>query len=537
MQPVRLIFPGIVERPAHADLYYGIDVIDGLRLLPDKSVQMIATSPPYWGLRDYGVEGRVWGGNASCEHTWGNPDRIDPVPPGKRQCRQCGRFSTTSWIDDSNTMAVCSNCGLETPHEGVTTKGSIGVKDTSNTEDWTVKRTRVPYTGSCSKCGAWKGCLGLEPTPEMFVQHLVEVFREARRVLRDDGVLWLNLGDSYASARAGHTHTAHTGVVPASRRGNDSYGTPATAKSKGVRGGPLDALHIGVKHKDLVGIPWMTAFALRADGWYLRSDIIWSKPNCMPEAVRDRPTKAHEYLFLLTKSQQYYYDSDAIREQQVFGDCDRTKKRYSENWRDLKEEYSTSYDEPNKNDGEPCGSPQDGRRNKRSVWTVNPKPYKGAHFATWPEDLVEPMIKAGSSERGCCASCGAPWVRQVHTEGGRDWHQDTMKSVGIPGELSGKGGYKRGQSKSPLNNVKTRIYVGWEPSCSCAPSEPVACTVLDPFSGSGTTGRVALLQGRNYIGIDLNPEYLGLAQARIQGLEVPAPTEDSDNLIEDLFGG
>jgi DNA modification methylase len=462
VQPVRLIFPGIVERPAHADLYYGIDVIDGLRLLPDKSVQMIATSPPYWGLRDYGVEGRVWGGNASCEHTWGNPDRIDPVPPGKRQCRQCGRFSTTSWIDDSNTMAVCSNCGLETPHEGVTTKGSIGVKDTSNTEDWTVKRTRVPYTGSCSKCGAWKGCLGLEPTPEMFVQHLVEVFREARRVLRDDGVLWLNLGDSYASARAGHTHTAHTGVVPASRRGNDSYGTPATAKSKGVRGGPLDALHIGVKHKDLVGIPWMTAFALRADGWYLRSDIIWNKPNCMPEAVRDRPTKAHEYVFLLTKSPKYFYDQNSTRETCQTEDVGIP-------WRE-REYGGTGF--PGELNGEgsykrgtsrvPVGNHPAGK-NKRTVWTVNPKPYKGAHFATWPEDLVEPMIKAGSS---------------------------------------------------------------------------LGDTVLDPFSGSGTTGRVALLHGRNYIGLDLNSEYLGLAQARLLGLDAPTATEDAaDNLIEDLFGG
>ena len=258
------------------------------------------------------------------------------------------------------------------------------------------------------------GQIGLEATPEEFVAKMVEVFREVRRVLRDDGTLWLNLGDSYATGtKAPRNPTTITGPdVPASWAGRcqpERVGTPA-----------------GYKTKDLLGIPWRVAFALQADGWYLRQDIIWHKPNPMPESVRDRCTKAHEYIFLLSKSERYYFDNGAIKEPAT---CDRMRGPALH--ADLK---ST-----NGNGGLSRREPQD-FRNRRSVWTVAAKPFSGAHFATFPPALVEPCILAG------------------------------------------------------------------------APAEGV---VLDPFTGSGTTGMVVRKMGRKFVGIELNPDYAEMAHRRI----------------------
>ena len=216
--------------------------------------------------------------------------------------------------------------------------------------------------------------IGLEPTPEEFVQALVEVFREVRRVLRDDGTVWLNLGDSYAGSGKG-------------RNGDGSPNVDENAKqstSKGTTEGVLKSMkahQIGLKPKDLIGIPWMVAFALREDGWYLRQDIIWSKPNPMPESVTDRCTKAHEYIFLLSKSKSYYFDNEAIKEptqgrerfgnKRSKGDCEQ---RQDNERRDMTPNWT---------------------RNRRSVWTVPPKPFKGAHFATFPPELIEPCVLAG----------------------------------------------------------------------------------------------------------------------------------------------
>jgi DNA modification methylase len=229
--------------------------------------------------------------------------------------------------------------------------------------------------------------IGLEKTPEEFVSKLVDVFREVKRVLRDDGTLWLNIGDSY--------------------NGSGGQGTKPNIMSKEAaqgRGGKAIKVD-GIKHKDLIGIPWMLAFALRSDGWYLRQDIIWNKPNPMPESVQDRCTKAHEYIFLLAKSKKYYYDNESIKE--------------------ISSSKSKGYD----------------KANKRSVWTVTTKPYSGAHFATFPTDLIEPCVKAGC---------------------------------------------------------------------------PIGGTVLDPFSGAGTTGLVAQRHGRNAILCELNEGYAVIAEKRIR---------------------
>jgi DNA modification methylase len=237
--------------------------------------------------------------------------------------------------------------------------------------------------------------LGLEPTPEAYVENMVAVFREVRRVLRADGTLWLNLGDSYAAQRGGTTMPAET--LAGGKGGFTDDGGRVNRDRHDGYSPTRNASAIGLKHKDLVGIPWRVAFALQADGWYLRSDIIWSKPNPMPESVTDRPTKAHEYLFLLTKSPRYYFDADAVREPHVrewdagnggtFGPVTAAggKQRVLGGTKDHKGAYPL----PN-----PAG------RNLRSVWTIATEPYPGAHFATFPRKLVEPCVKAGSPADG-----------------------------------------------------------------------------------------------------------------------------------------
>ena len=230
--------------------------------------------------------------------------------------------------------------------------------------------TSPPYYG-LRDYGGEEAQIGQEQTPEEFIDNLVSVFREVRDVLKDDGVLWVNIGDSYYNYRPG------TGGLPKQTVSRTSQDLPEQCNR---RANKLD----GLKEKDMIGIPWMLAFALRADGWYLRQDIIWHKPNPMPESVKDRCTKSHEYIFLLSKNQNYYYDNEAIKEpvKQDWGTRDRTKGKYHNPGTGLQPHsgLTKSYE----------------RKNKRSVWTVNKKPYKGAHFATYPEELIEPCILAGS---------------------------------------------------------------------------------------------------------------------------------------------
>lgn len=301
------------------------------------------------------------------------------------------------------------------------------------------------------------GQIGLEETPEQYVEKMVKVFREVRRVLRDDGTLWLNLGDSYSAAG----HGWGCGSISEERKQFEHIG----GKKKNRK--PAK----GLKHKDLVGIPWRVAFALQADGWYLRQDIIWAKPNPMPESVKDRCTKAHEYIFLLSKSPKYYYDHEAIKEPAAYlqaNSPESIKSPYAQNVKKYKGNANgfrggaycngnkgnselgrrtqtgnnVTGNYPGRDDkGKNCNSPEQITRNKRSVWTVATKPFPGSHFATFPPELIEPCIKAGA---------------------------------------------------------------------------PMGGTVLDPFFGAGTTGLVAYGLSRKYIGIELNPEYAEMAENRIK---------------------
>jgi DNA modification methylase len=284
--------------------------------------------------------------------------------------------------------------------------------------------------------------IGLEETPDAFVQQMVAVFREVRRVLRDDGTVWLNLGDSYAAQRGGTHQPAET--LAGGTNGKTEQGANVNRDRHDGYNPTRFASRIGLKHKDLIGIPWRVAFALQADGWYLRQDIIWHKPNPMPESVTDRCTKAHEYIFLLSKSARYFYDHSATMEPAQYGEQHAAKAT----------SWGTNRKHPNKSnlreyafagDNHTCHKAADGSysRNKRSVWTVTTKPYKGAHFATFPPDLIRPCILAGC---------------------------------------------------------------------------PTGGTVLDPFGGSGTTGQVAMEEGRNAILCELNADYVGLIRKRIDAV-------------------
>jgi DNA modification methylase len=230
--------------------------------------------------------------------------------------------------------------------------------------------TSPPYYG-LRNYGDEEKQIGQENTPEEYIQNLVEVFREVREVLTDDGTLWVNMGDSYYNYRPGKAYVKQT--VASSRQDLPEYSPK--------RSNRLD----GIKEKDLIGIPWMLAFALRADGWYLRQDIIWHKPNPMPESVKDRCTKSHEYLFLLSKNKRYYYDNDAIKEPaKDWGTRDRTNGKYHNKGTGLTPHSGLTKSYP--------------KKNKRSVWSITNKPYKGSHFAVFPPDLIKPCILAGSQE-------------------------------------------------------------------------------------------------------------------------------------------
>ncbi len=350
-----------------------------------------------------------------------------------------------------------------------------------------------------------EGQLGIEATPEAYVAKIVDVFREVRRVLRDDGTLWLNLGDSYAHSQPGRNRNGTGGQIVR------PYGDSSLGR---VQDGDATKKH-GLKNKDLVGIPWRVAFALQADGWYLRQDIIWHKPNPMPESTTDRCTKAHEYIFLMTKSAQYFYDAEAIKEKSSsFAEGIKTKIKFGgEKYGDLEDKLFRT-----KSGNEYISA---GTRNKRSVWTITTKPFKEAHFATFPPDLIEPCVLAGTSEIGACTQCKTPYER-ILEKGDIPERSTRDNTLGvIPGR----------DKTTRLNSVEMKVIpsktIGWKQMCNCNSDTVEPCIVLDPFNGAGTTGVVAVQHNRSYIGIELNPDYLEMANKRIQktrdGITLPLP--------------
>ncbi len=419
------------------------------------------------------------------------------------------------------------------------------------------------------------GQLGLERTPDEYVANLVAVFREVWRVLRDDGTLWLNIGDSYnGSGKGGVFSTANA----------------KQATNKGANIG-LPTRIPNLKPKDLLMIPSRLALALQQPflrckncdavahrskwghypngrlicpncekskgytveqpGWYVRSDIIWSKANPMPESVTDRPTRSHEYVFLLTKSARYYYDAQAILEPAAYDG--RKDKKYKGGPKDVSigehdrwpNSIDTKYTEDDAADmggagtnwvGHSAYHGADGRelfhrnaegipaRNKRSVWTINTQPVKYSHFATFPEKLVEPCILAGTSEKGCCPKCGKAWERVVEKPiPPKEVFTKTRKPKdGYVGGFNKDGEFVgTGQKLQNWLNEHPAKTLGWQPACSCGAGDPVPCLVFDPFAGSGTVERVAIRLGRRTVGCELNYKYIAeIASRRTTDIQV-----------------
>jgi len=391
---------------------YNSHVLDLLPELPAESVQCVVTSPPYWALRDYGLEPQVWDEHGIvCTDCLGSGYEGGK---GRDQCPSCkgeGRYRCEHEWGDRVPAAKESHTNVGFAEYSQKYYRGGGHKATEQAQN------RPNNSGQfCHRCGAWRGSLGLEPTPELYIKHIVDIFREVRRVLRKDGTMFLNLGDSYA----------------AGTRDYNSY-----RRDKAHVCVPRTAIPPGLKPKDLVGVPWRVAFALQADGWYLRSDIIWNKPNPMPESVKDRPTKSHEYLFLLTKSAKYFYDQEAIKEKgspdtharYARGRSDHHKwadggpgnqmiaksfehMRKPAGWYNTENYHGQWPGKPIPGVNPKCAEPGSGirqntsfsaavkdiieYRNKRTVWTIPTQPFPKAHFATFPEELVQICLLAGT---------------------------------------------------------------------------------------------------------------------------------------------
>ena len=387
------------------------DAVEQLRTLPDRSVHMCVTSPPFFGLRDYGVDRQI----------------------------------------------------------------------------------------------------GLEATPAEWVAKLVDVFREVRRVLRDDGTCWIEIGDSYAATMTSDRRM----YQPSGERG-----TPSTSRDP-VATGQRTAVN-GLKPKDLLGQPWMLAFALRDDGWWLRSEIIWARPNPMPESVTDRPTKAHSTVFLLAKQAHYSYDADGIREPAEYGFSPST----GADWR---EGTGSAAENPGRGSRTVSRGDGTGGRNARSVWTIPTQPLKDEHYAAFPEELARRCILAGTSEKGCCPGCGAPWERVTE-----------RTPLSTPTYSDARGYTVGGGARDTITRLGDGVSVtttGWRPTCDHG-LNPVPATVLDCFLGSGTTALVARKLGRYCVGIELKPEYVELAWRRLRDPRAMVRAqEQAGGHVQTMIGG
>lgn len=356
------------------------------------------------------------------------------------------------------------------------------------------------------------GQFGLEPTLAEYIADLVDICEGVKRVLRDDGTFWLNIGDGYIGARrgAGDTH-ADKSTLEGSRHSQDESRRARESFRRDRRdvGDVHHKASPGLGYKQLMLQPMRAVCALQDAGWIVRCDVIWAKPNPTPESTRDRPTRAHEYLFLLTKRRHYFYDQEAIREPFKKSTIARlTQKNFAAQKggaKDYRNGVNPSRSVRKVTENVAGNGSQ--MRNKRSVWNIAPQASKIPHFAMFPEKLVEPCIKAGTSEVGCCSVCGSPWRRQIDVK-------DPEKALG-KSYHDHADDFGRGQHAVPsAETAPYRVTAGWAPSCTHE-ALPVPCIVLDPFMGSGTTALVAATLGRDYLGIELNPEYVAIAEKRL----------------------
>lgn len=525
-------------------LYQG-DALSVLRELPDESVDCCVTSPPYWNLRDYGTgewerpEG--WSDEAraaaaedavgwlSCPMTRDDAEEIKEIYADENVtwrglAQEFGVRHSFDWAGNQlagmdlwlAAQTLLDEMWDDDPEHEHDTKPARGGRGGSGSPG---KQTAGAFPSEFGahecKCGARRvdHQLGLEETPDLYLARMVEVFREVRRVLAKHGTCWVNMGDSYVSTAPGTRDKADSGT---SEKLTTSERFFDLAEVRGNRTRPKTPL--GLKPKDLVMMPAELALALRADGWYLRSEIVWSKLNPMPESVTDRPTKAHEMIYLLSKSPRYYFDQEAVRERYVQEDTKlvfRTGDRYIHtDPRGMDNSAASGPDGRRKTTVQGAdGSIQhrdgerwpNGGRNIRSVWEIPTQPFPDAHFATFPEELVRRCILAGCPEQ-VCRVCGKPRERITSHE--YDWYREPREdrvwrdTAGAPA--------RSGSTKGLANKIVTTE--GWT-SCECADYRPGI--VFDPFLGSGTTALVARKHGRHAIGIELKPDYCAMSAKRL----------------------
>jgi len=543
------------------------DCVEVMQTWPADSIDLVVTSPPYWGLRSYGKETvLVWGGDSTCNH-----DFSKPAPPPRQRSK----------------------------NDIVNQKSKQAYKDNPSAYDST-------ESSFCSKCGAWLGSLGLEPHPQLFIDHLVEICREIKRVLKPTGTFWLNLGDSYCSGHGNINEDFNKRIGNASGMRKQEHKRPSITPTKSN----------WLQPKQKLMIPSRVAIALQHDGWILRSDIIWHKVNHMPSSVKDRLTCAYEHIFLFAKQRRYYFDLDSIRvphsastiqritqpnvmnqqggEKQIAlrgkkkspkdrgsRSADMVKslaenyeewyfeEREKKSWHDHEHDETMGFGQQKrgfkvKNIPHPRGkNPGDiweveekkltkhdiavGRignfsytdplhtkeyhpkgKNPGDLWRIPTMPFKGAHFSTFPPKLIEPIVKAGCP-RWICSRCGKPRERISKTE--------HVKSP-VHGDGSIMGRRDGGDNLTHYNGLPrvnaVHHTVGWS-DCGCEEANWVGGIVLDPFAGSGTALRVARKLGRRFIGIEINSEYAEMARQRVRGKYKPVPegVVQLDQIMED----
>jgi len=539
------------------------DVLAVLAGLPAAWFHVIITSPPYWGLRSYlDLVASIWGGDPACEHVWGEAQ----ARPGSEYRGGLGANSTFAGrADKAAIRKQLVRHGLD----GSTLEGGKS--------SWGEQGYTVTGGAFCQRCGAWRGHFGLEPLHDClawargedpcaacYVCHTRTVLRALWRVLRADGLVFWNLGDSYAGTGSGK------GTGNFAEKDNPEAWTPA-GKSCG-----------GIKATELVGIPERVKLAAQADGWYLRSDIVWHKPSCMPESTGKRPTRDHEYIVMLSKSPSsaHWFDAEAVRER------DSGQRGSAMDFRRATKDIAGPGQSTTQHrEGRPSTAGTGGR-NIRTVWKLKPEPSnydfcdgcgtlfigsdrkgirefcaacgaewprskrkaeacpacgddeKGrerecptckardgwvAHYAAFPSSLPRRCILAGTSEAGCCAECGMPWERVVDVSHEFYGRQKTTAHASVAGSLT------QGWEGARCARKQTRT-LGWLPACSCglefggpqplavARAQTVPCRVLDPFSGTGTTPLVAAQLGRDWLGIDGSPSYARMSRERIRVL-------------------
>lgn len=586
------------------------NAVELLAAMPEQSVHVVVTSPAFWGLRRYDI--------CPCAQEYVREEGIDHPMPKKQgravrekkpdpSCKWCGGTGTipgmeTVWGGDpacghADTTPTAFVGGGKPPEEtgGVrwqhTGKGEPGhYKVGGGSHQWEStppRRSRraadegnLPSHGNydaaggriCGKCGAWFGALGCEPTPFMYVEHVVELMRGVRRVLRDDGTVWMEIGDTYLTHPAGLT-------------GAKRWKASTLSKNRDMAGaeqaGVMDKRQPGIREGNLALVPHRVAIALQEDGWIIKQDDVWSRPNPMPESTKKRPTRSHSYVFLLAKEPGWFYDNQAVRQPQT-GNAHargngRVRKPLAEAGSGTR--YNASYnaamvDQP----------PPEAGRNLLSVWQIPTQAFPGKHYATFPLRIPEIAISNGTSERGCCPECGAPWERVTATqvlppsdrvnnlpfdhpsttnqgEGattlrnevraltvgwtpscahfpdpcdkcGTAWaHRTILRRVSTQnvrvrdakyGDLGSKSGWRRTVAEAVAEEYEDEHWensqklveadVSW-PGCSCRPLVPAV--VLDPFAGSGTTLLVARTLYRRSIGLELSPFYVDMCRRRL----------------------